>query len=72
MKEAKNRKVTNVFTRNMVSEEIIYGRRSFIRKSKHRMHPNNVIIEGRFGIVVLKATTTVSNFLTTCTVVDGS
>jgi hypothetical protein len=45
----------------------IYSRRSFIRK-----HPNNVIIEGRFGIVVPKATTTVSNILTTCAVVDGS
>jgi hypothetical protein len=28
--------------------------------------------EGRFGIVVPKATTAVSNFLTTCAVVDGS
>jgi hypothetical protein len=34
--------------------------------------PNNVIIEGRFGIVVPKATTTISNFLTMCAVVDGS
>jgi hypothetical protein len=44
----------------------------FIRKSKHRKHPNNVVIEGRFGIVVPKATTAVSNFLITCAVVDGS
>jgi hypothetical protein len=50
----------------------MYSRRSFIRKSKHRKHPNNVILEGRFGIVVLKATTTISNFLTTCAVADGS
>jgi hypothetical protein len=49
-----------------------YSRRSFIQKSKHRKHPNNIIIEGRFGIVVPKATTAVSNFLTTCAVVDGS
>jgi hypothetical protein len=49
-----------------------YSRRSFIRKYKHRKHPNNVIIEGRFGIAVPKATTTVRNFLTTCAVVDGS
>jgi hypothetical protein len=47
-------------------------RRSFIRKSKHQKHPNNVIIEGRFGIVVPKATTAVSNFLTTCAVVNSS
>jgi hypothetical protein len=46
--------------------------RSFIRKSKRRKHPNNVTIEGRFGIVVPKATTTVSNFLTSCAVVDCS
>jgi hypothetical protein len=48
-----------------------YSRRAFIQKSEYRKHPNNIIIEGRFGIVVLKATTTV-NFLTTCAVVDGS
>jgi hypothetical protein len=29
-------------------------RRSFIRKSKHRKHPNNVMIEGRFGVVQQK------------------
>jgi hypothetical protein len=46
--------------------------RLFIRKSKRRKHPNNVIIEGRFGIVVPKATTAVSNFLTMCAVVDSS
>jgi hypothetical protein len=33
---------------------------------------NNVIIEGRFGIVVPKATTAVRNFLTTCKLVDCS
>jgi hypothetical protein len=45
---------------------------NIIRMSKHRKHPNNVKIEGWFDIVVLKATTTISNFLTTCAVVDGS
>jgi hypothetical protein len=50
----------------------IYCRRPSIRKSKHRKHPNNAMIEGRFRIVVPKATTTISNFLTTCVVVDGS
>jgi isoprenylcysteine carboxyl methyltransferase (ICMT) family protein YpbQ len=50
----------------------MYSRRSFIQKSKYRKHPNNIIIEGWFGIVVLKATTTISNFLTTCAVVDCS
>jgi hypothetical protein len=49
-----------------------YSRRSFIQKSKHWKHPNNIIIEERFGIVVPKATTAISNFLTTCVVVDGS
>jgi hypothetical protein len=39
----------------------------FIWKSKHRKHPNNIITEGRFGTVVLKATTAVCNFLTTIT-----
>jgi hypothetical protein len=53
-------------------EHITVYSRSFIRKSKHRKHPNNVIIEGQFGIVVPKATTAVSNFLTTCAVADGS
>jgi hypothetical protein len=48
------------------------SRRQFIRKSEHREHSNNVIIERRFGIVVPKAITDVSNFLTTCAVVDGS
>jgi hypothetical protein len=52
--------------------ERMNSRRSFIWKSKHRKNPNNVIIEGRFGIVVLKATTAVRNFLTTCAVVDSS
>jgi hypothetical protein len=56
----------------IISVYIFYSKRSFIRKHKHRTHPNNVIIEERFGIVVLKATTAVSNFLTTCAVVDGS
>jgi hypothetical protein len=44
----------------------------YSRISKHQKHPNNVIIEVRFGIVVPKATTTVSIFLTTCSVVDNS
>jgi hypothetical protein len=56
--------VTKLFT--------IYSRRAFIRKSKHRKHPNNAIIEGQLGIVVSKAITAVSNFLTTCAVADGS
>jgi hypothetical protein len=34
--------------------------------------PNDVITEGQFGIVVPKATTAVSNFLTMCAVVNGS
>jgi hypothetical protein len=51
---------------------IFFSRRCFIRKSKHQKHPNNVIIEGRFGIVVLKATTAISNFLTMGAVADGS
>jgi hypothetical protein len=50
---------------------VLFCRRSFIQKSKHGKHPNNVIIEGRLYIVVPKATTAVSNFLTTCVVVDG-
>jgi hypothetical protein len=49
-----------------------YNRRPFIRKTKYQKHPNNIIIEGRFVIVVLKATTAISNFLTTCVIVDGS
>jgi hypothetical protein len=49
-----------------------YRRRSFIQKFKHRKYPNNIIIKGRFGIAVPKATTAVSNYLTTCAVVDGS
>jgi hypothetical protein len=51
---------------------ILYSGRSFMRKSKHQKHPNNVIIGGWCGIVVLKAITAVSNFLTTCALVDCS
>jgi hypothetical protein len=50
----------------------LYSEKSFIWKSKHCKHPDNVIIEGRFSIVVPKAITAVSNFLTACAVVDGS
>jgi hypothetical protein len=61
-------------TTNLTEKKLenIYSRRSFICMSKHGKHPNNVIIEGRFGIVVPKATTAVSNFLSMCAVVDGS
>jgi hypothetical protein len=72
-----NRSHTNCFTpigngMKGTSETCIYSIRFFFRKSKHRKHPNNEIIEGRFGRVVLKATTAVSNFLTTCAVADRS
>jgi hypothetical protein len=57
---------------SFVSTIIYYSRRLFIWKSKHLKLANNGMIERRFGIVVPKATTAVSNFLTMCAVVDGS